>query len=107
MATITEIQVYRGEDVTFNFTMNPAEDITGWNITFTLAKESNSRTKLLTKTCALVIPANGTFKVDLLAAETDISPGTYFWDAWRMDSGSRRVVALGSFVVYADARLPV
>jgi hypothetical protein len=106
MATITEIQVYRGEDVTLNFTMAPVVDITGWTITFTVAQGANQKQKIIQKSCTLVTPASGTFKADLLAVDTDITPSTYFWDAWRMENGSRRVLAAGAFVVLPDARLP-
>jgi hypothetical protein len=115
MATVTDIPIGRGEDITLNFTVwtNPptntiAQDITGWTlITFTVAADGNVTPKLITKSCTILVAASGTFKAVLLAADSEVlSPGAYVWDVWRMDSGFKRLLGYGTFRVLGIARLP-
>lgn len=97
-----KISVYRGTDVTIQFTMSPVEDISGWTLTFTV---TGSRGALFSKTCALTDPANGKFSADVASADTKrLAPGMYSYDAWRTDEGSQRVVAIGPFEVLGTAR---
>lgn len=107
MATETAISMFRGEDKPITFTVTPAEDITGWSLTFTVARRADSTTKLLTKSCTLVTPASGIFKATLVPADTaGIAPGAYFWDVTRTNTGSVTVVGYGAFSILGGARLP-
>jgi hypothetical protein len=114
MMTVTDIWIGRGEDIILNFTVwsNPPtnttpEDITGWTTTFTVAKKRGTTNKLITKSGSLLVPASGTFRVSLLAADTEpLADGAYFWDVWRMDTGFHRLLGYGTFLVGATARLP-
>lgn len=107
MATETRLPVYRGEDVTIPFTYSPTTDITNFTHTFTLARDRNISTKLLSKTCTTTDAAAGSFSAALTAAELEaIEPGIYFWDVWRVDSGNHRLVGLGSFDLSPNVRIP-
>lgn len=113
MARTTALSIYRGEDITLNFTQyttdtgSTAEDITGWTLVFNVAREENSATKLITKSGTILVAASGTFRVTLLAADTaDIQPARYYWDVWRTDSGYARLLGEGAFNITASARLP-
>jgi hypothetical protein len=113
MARTTPLTIYRGEDITLNFTQyttdtgSTAEDITGWTLSFTVAREANSTTKLLTKSCSLVVAASGTFRATVDDTDTDsIAPGRYYWDVWRTDAGFERLLGSGSFNILGNARIP-
>lgn len=107
MAVEQTITVYRGEQVTLNFTMTPVVDISGWTLPFTIAKKANSSTKLVSKNGVIISGINGTLYVTLTEEDLDISPGTYYFDLWRNDEGYEQVLALGSFIVAPVARLPL
>ena len=103
------ITIYRGEAPVLNFTMAPVPvgGIAGWTLLFTVAKQRNSTTKLITVTPVLISGPLGTFRATLTPAMVDITPDTYFFDVWRMDSGYEEVIASGPFVISGDARLPL
>ena len=103
------ITVYRGEAPVLNFTMDPvpAGGIAGWALVFTVAKKANSATKLITAVPSIISGPLGTMRVVSTAAMLDLSPGTYFFDVWRMDAGFEEVLASGPFVIEGDARLPL
>jgi hypothetical protein len=103
------IEIYRGEEVTLEFTLTPTTNITGWTIQFTVAKAANSTVKVIDTMAASIANAvGGIFSVSLDADVTgDLEPGTYYYDAWRMDAESERLLAAGLFKVFAVARLPL
>ena len=105
MAVTQTIEVYRGEQATLNFTMTPVENILGWTIHFTVAKKANVSTKLIGP---LLVPAlaSGIFRVQLTEELLNLNPGSYFYDAWRTDEGQEQVLALGTFLVIGNARVP-
>lgn len=105
MATTQSITVYRGERATLDFTMSPVEDIAGWHIHFTVAKKENSTTKLIGPVEATIL-VSGQFRVSLDEEDLDLTPGSYAYDVWRTDEGFEEVLALGSFVVTGNARVP-
>ena len=107
MATVQTITVYRGEQVVLNFTMSPVVNISGWTLPFTVAKKSNSPTKLIQVNGVILAGPSGTFSVTLTEENTDQTPDTYYFDVWRNDEGYEQVLAIGSFVVLPTARLPL
>lgn len=110
MPGTTAISVYRGEEVTLEFTMNPipAAGIAGWTIHFTVSKVAGSPVKIIPAKVATVTSGPlGTFSVSLDADETDTTPGTYYYDAWRVDAENEKVLAIGTFNLLPVARIPV
>lgn len=108
MATTTRIEVYKGEEVTFQFTMNPVEDVSGWTLAFTVARKLNVSNKLIGPIAGQIVNGvGGIFKFVLDADDTDeLKPGEYVYDAWRTDSEFERVLAIGEFALLGTARLP-
>ena len=106
MATITDLEIYRGEAVDLDFTISPVEDISGWTIMFTLARQKNSTFKTIERLCTITSGPAGTFRASLLRTDTDIAPGKYYWDVWRTNGGSDKPLGLGDFVVLKDIYNP-
>lgn len=107
MATETRLLVYRGEDVIIPFAYSPATNIANFTHQFTLARDRNISTKLLSKACTTIDESAGTFKVTLTAAELEaIDAGVYSWDVWRTDSGNHRLIGFGTFDLGANVRIP-
>lgn len=102
------ILVYRGEDAIISGVMNPVVNINGWTLQFTAAKKLNKVAKLIgPKSATIVSGPAGTYTIPLTAAETTaLTPGSYVWDLWRTDVGVAEVVAIGTFTVSGDARIP-
>lgn len=101
MASSDIISIFRGEDLDLNFTLDPAEDITGWTIVFTARTDSG----VLTKPGTVVDGPNGKFDVTLDDVDTDgVKPGHYAYDVWRTDTGSERVLAIGTLKILAVIR---
>lgn len=108
MPTTTNIEIYRGEDVILNFTMDPVEDISTWTIVFTVSRGKNSTIKAVSIDCALTTDgSDGAFMAQLTDAETDgLYPGTYYWDAWKSNPGGERILGIGKFTVLPNVRIP-
>ena len=98
--------VYRGEDVTLNFTMDPVIDIAGWTLKFTAVKAVGQSTKAIDADGAVVSGPAGTFRVQLPKLKTNIEPRAYVYDVWRTDPGNERLLALGTVTVAGVARNP-
>lgn len=89
--------VSRGEDVQLDFTYNPVPSggISGYTLQWRMSVAPGV-TPALTKSATVVSASAGTFKVNLLAADTaSLTPGVYMWEAWRTDSGSVGRVSWG------------
>ncbi len=100
------VAIYRGEDVVVPFQVSPVENVTGWTIELNV-EGYPAVPKVIKKTPATITDGpNGKFQFALAAVETDVTPGHYQYDVTRTDSGSRRVLAEGTFVVDDVARLP-
>lgn len=106
MAIETDIELFRGEAVTLNFTMDPVEDISGWTLAFTAARSLGDPTKSIEEAGVVVSGAAGTFKVVLETAQTDLSAGVYHYDVWRTDAANERVLAIGTMTISDVVRLP-
>jgi hypothetical protein len=101
------IKIFRGEDIELRFTMNPVVDVTGWVISFTVAKNNNTDVKVTQQTAVATDAPNGQFSVYLPKAVTyNIEPDVYKHDLWRVDTGSERILSLGDFIVGANAKNP-
>ena len=101
MPATDSIEIYKGEDVTLSFTMNPVVDITGWTLEFNIEQ---SGTVVLTKSASVTDGPNGLFSVSLTDADTDGLANNYTYDVWRTDDGSESVLAIGNFIVHRVAR---
>jgi hypothetical protein len=107
MATITPIELYRGDVQQLNFTLESPEDITDWEIVFTLARQKNMTTKLFEKVCDHTDQVNGVFQTVIENEDTsDLPTGRYYWDVWRTNSGEERILGLGTFTINPDVREP-
>lgn len=107
MPIITPIRIYRGEIVTLSFRMFPKKDITGWVISFTVAVARNSTQKLFQVTANITNGPNGEFDVALNQGNTNINPGMYAWDVWRVNGPiAERILGEGDFQISKDARFP-
>jgi hypothetical protein len=99
--------VYRGSDVTLNFTESPVVDITGWTMSFRLKQSQADPTTLLTVNASITSAPAGTFSVALTAAQTlTLAAGTYQWDVWRTDTGSANALATGTLIVTGSVKIP-
>jgi len=113
MARTQDVTIYRGEAISFPGTIyttdtgSTPEDITGWTLAMTVADDNNpSTTKRITKACTLTVAASGTFAAAVTSAETNLEPGTYYYDVTRTDSGYVRTLVSGKFIVLGVPRLP-
>jgi len=116
-ATLT---VWRGQRATLDFTTSDWGNISGWSITFTVARRrSKARqdelTRLYTAESAKVVSQaaeivdgpTGAYRVTLTSTQTNLVSGIYEYDAWRTDADREVPLAVGEFVVAGVVRLPV
>jgi len=106
MPIIETITIYRGEGPTISFSMSPKKDITGWVISFTVSESYNNPVKLFQITATITSGPLGKFDVILTPTQTNIVPGTYVYDVWRVLPGFDRILGTGPFEIQADARFP-
>ncbi len=107
MASVNQdVNVFRGEIVTVNWTMNPPANITGWTLLLTVALALGQQQKLFTKTPTITDGPSGRFKVDFTATDTNLAAGSYVYDVWRTTTGNERVLALGAFTIVNSVRKP-
>jgi len=118
-----DIGCYRGEDVSFDFYVdppNPSGGIGSWQPGFSISRYKQDKTGALIRignplvdvACEISDPVVGTFSASLASSDffnddgspTALVPGTYLWDTWRLVDGSRRVLQSGLFVVLPNAR---
>jgi hypothetical protein len=106
MPIVTSIKIWRGEDITLSFTETPPRDITGWVISFTVAKAFNVPNKTMQVTATITSGPNGQYDVVLPSAITNIQPDKYVWDVFRIAPGNRRILGLGNFLIDGDVQFP-
>jgi hypothetical protein len=104
--TAQRIVVYRGETATLNFALSTGEDITGWTLVFTVARNRDMVAKLFQLSASVVDGEAGTFTVALTPTHTNLLPDDYAWDVWRTNTGYEQVLAIGAFVVSGNVRIP-
>ena|SRR5215510_4169928 len=102
-----DITVYRGSDLTLDFTNTSGEDITGWTIVLTVARAAGSTVKAIASVTATVISGElGMYRFFVPAAQTDIRPADYLYDVWRTDAGEAMLLAMGTMTLSGVPRLP-
>lgn len=106
MPVVQSIKVYRGEDITLNFTMVPARDITGWVISLTVAKAYDINNKVFQVTAINTNAPAGQFSVIITSAQLNINPDKYVYDVFRTSPGNARILSIGDFIIGPDARNP-
>jgi hypothetical protein len=103
MIAPTHLKVIRGEpceiDIQLGDIGSPAP-----TVTFTLAEERNSSDKLHTADFEDQGGSPHTYRLTLSPDDTNIDPGTYYWDAWRMDTP--QLVGIGTLTIQGVVRLP-
>jgi hypothetical protein len=92
-----------GEDKSFVFLVHDAvgavANVTSWTITWRLSNEKYGA-PILTKTAIITDGPNGVATVLVNSADTiAMIPGTYYYDARRIDTGARAELAYGSAVL--------
>lgn len=103
------IRIYRGEDVSLDFTSLDATDVTDWNLTFTVRLKT---TTLLTLTrddgdVEVTDESAGDFSVYLTREQTsEFANRVLKWDVWKVNSGSYRRLAGGTLVVQTPEFAP-
>jgi hypothetical protein len=106
-ARVQTIRVFKGENVTLNFTVTPDTSIVGWTIVMTVRKSLESADEVLTKTATLDDAANGEFSFDLNTVDTELlTEGPYLYDVTRTDTGFITTLGIGSFILKGSSRLP-
>jgi hypothetical protein len=100
--------IYKGEDITLNFTMDPVVNISGWTLSFSIRDlKLTDAAADVTASGSVTSGAAGTFSVTLTAAQTaSLDAGKYAWSVWRTDSGSSATLALGTLIISGTARTP-
>jgi len=109
MATLNDIECYKGEAITLLCTMSPVVDITGWTITMTirLNDEPDSGIVLQKTPGTLVAPTSGQFSFALSKAETvALNAGIFAYDMQRVDGSSEANLSIGTFTVKPSVLYP-
>lgn len=109
VAVETAIMIPRKADRSLTVTLATSTNVSAWAVQFTVRKRSGDATALITKTLGsgitTITPSTGSWLVSLLSADLDLDPGIYFWDFWRIDSGSYTRLAYGRFLVQPQVRV--
>lgn len=108
--TIRHYTVWRGAPIEIPFVFDEDPGSPAPILTFTLAASRNASTKLQSIDVEQTIGNPLQYLVLLGPDVTNIAPGTYWWDLWRLDIGSDehndQPLAQGSLKVNAVVRLP-
>jgi len=107
---ITDLQVYRGDDLIKNVVVNnssdPSYDYSGTTILFQIKDDSESATSLIEATPTPVTTTLGTIEVpiNIAGVETaNLSPGEYVYDVqFTLPTGIVRTYVAGRVFVTAD-----
>jgi hypothetical protein len=96
MSLTGSASMFRGEDVTLVYTLDPVVDCTGWAIEWTLSLLFGG-TAVITKTASTASGSDGIFTVALARSDTlTKAVATYNYEARRTDDGSNAVLAIGT-----------
>lgn len=99
-------QLYQGSDRTLRLTYTTTDDPTLWSLSFQVSTRPG-RVNVFTVTTGFTITASGSgylIDVPLTRAHTSLltpSPGTFFADLWRTDSGLYERLAGGTLTSLA------
>lgn len=109
MATLTDLSLYRGEDITITVTMSPPTNVSGWTFALSVKRRYEDSTTLISKTSPTIVNAtSGIFRFSLASADTfnaNVSTGDYVYDVQRTNSGSQTVLCAGSLKVLPQVAL--
>lgn len=105
MSQTNNISAFRGEAVTLQFTLVPTTDITGWTMTFTLKRDAQDPSALLSVSGVITSAAGGIFTVSLTGTQLTLDAGIYVYDVWRTNSGYETVLSDGTFTVKQPVRV--
>jgi hypothetical protein len=95
MSVQSDVAFFQGEDLTLNFQMTPAQDVTGWTLVSTV-RDKLGGTVQFTPPVTITDAGRGRFKVVWPRASTSaLAAGNYVWDVRRIDSGNNAVLAHG------------
>lgn len=92
---------FNGEDKTFVYTITNKntslpQDITGWTIQFKVSATIHGDA-MFTLNAALTTPSAGVCSIFVASSYTlNITPGTYYYDLRKLDTGSRAILAYGT-----------
>ena len=106
MPVVGDIAVGRGEDITLHVKMDPVKDITGWVISFTIAKAFNVLPKLIQVTAIATNAPAGEYDIILTSTQLNINPDKYAYDIFRVNPGNLRLLRFGNFIIMPDAKFP-
>lgn len=100
MADKNSLFLVKGAAVAISFTGSTT--LTGWTLAFYL-KDDYGGTTLVTKTTSSGIAIDGTtgYTVTLTSTNTNQTPGLYYHETWRTDSGSEDLLAYGPVLIEA------
>lgn len=104
MATTNDLECFKGEDIEFPFYITPVEDISSWTIRFALKRRRGDSTSIVDIPCTITDGPSGFWKIPLAAANTLQTPGTYYYDVWRLQTGGDAVLTEGEFVIKPEVR---
>lgn len=111
------IKIPRNDDWTFYITVvdsnGDAVDITGWKIYFTvratlpatvLSSDTSGNGAIIVKTVTShTTPTSGITRIDLTNIDTNIDPGTYYYDVQIKDTENKIASTFASsFIIVAD-----
>lgn len=107
--TVNGKPVKRGQSLIVTFTFDPAQSISGWALKFTLRRyPGDTASDLVSKTTSSGITitdaSSGVGTISFTAADLNQTPGTYYWDVWRTDSGSEDPLADGTLPIEERVR---
>ena len=106
MAETKNITFPRGSATLLRFFNTPAGELPGSTVHFTVARNPDSKVKIIgPKTCTVPDEA-GAFTCELTSSETNVKAGNYFWDARVVDAGVEMLLGSGRCVVTGIAELP-
>lgn len=100
----------RGEAVTYTCThqtsagTTTAIDISGWTITATARDETGAA--VLSKTGTVTSGVNGTYTIAVTHADSLLVPRAYRFDIWRTDSGSEKLMGVGTWTITGEVLYP-
>lgn len=110
MATVNDIEgVYKGEDLMFDWIMDPVEDINGWTMKFTVRHYAHVVGTPLLQIDVTVVPpsSNGQLRVIIPSASClTLGVGDFDYDVQRTDVGFVTVLSIGKLTVSQEVRTP-
>jgi hypothetical protein len=104
-----KIKVYRGDDKDIVLTITDGGtplNITGYKVYMTVktsTEDTDANAKIAKTVTSHTTPASGITTVSLTNTDTDISPGSYYYDVQYKDTNNKiKTIIFGDFVVLPD-----